>query len=198
MTALVIERVSGQAIEPYLDDLAALRIEVFREYPYLYEGTRAYEARYLQRYAASPRSLVVIARDGQQVVGASTAMPATEHAEDISPVLRAAGYDPEQVYYFGESVLRASYRGRRVGHAFFDAREARARELGFARTAFCAVERPPNHPRRPADYVPHDAFWTGRGYVQHPELRAEFAWRDLDEPAETPKPMLFWMKELAP
>lgn len=197
MTELVIERVSGQAIEPYLEDLAALRIEVFREFPYLYEGTREYESRYLRSYAASPRSLVVIARDGQHVVGASTAMPALEHSEDIAPVLRAGGYDPAEVYYFGESVLRASYRGRRIGHAFFDAREARARELGFEVTTFCAVERPKNHPRRPADYVPHDAFWTKRGYTKRPELRAEFAWRDLDQKAETPKPMVFWTKELS-
>lgn len=196
MSALIIERIAGAEIEPYLSDLAALRIEVFREYPYLYEGTLDYEARYLQGYASSPRSLVVIARDGDQVVGASTAMPLPEHTEDLVPTLEAGGYTPEHVYYFGESVLRASYRGRGIGHAFFDARELRARELGFSVSAFCAVERPEDHPRRPTSYVPHDAFWTKRGYIKRVDMRTEFSWRDLDEANETPKEMVFWVKEL--
>jgi hypothetical protein len=122
MTALgdvVVERVRGAAIEPYLDDLAALRIEVFREYPYLYEGTPEYEQRYLRAYSESPRSVVVLARERGHVVGASTAMPLAEHSEQVAPALAAAGYEPATVYYFGESVLRASYRGRGLGHAFF-------------------------------------------------------------------------------
>jgi GNAT superfamily N-acetyltransferase len=196
MSELVVERVKGAGIEPYLNDLAALRIEVFREFPYLYEGTLEYETRYLRSYARSERSLVVIARDGAEVVGASTALPATEHDEEVAKALRDGGLDPARTYYFGESVLRTQYRGRGIGHAFFDAREARARELGFELAAFCAVERPADHPRRPADYVPHDAFWNKRGYVKHPEIRAELTWRDLDEAEQSKKPMLFWIKRL--
>jgi len=195
MSDLTVESVSGAAIEPYLADLAALRIEVFREYPYLYEGTLEYEAHYLRNYANAPNSLVVIARDGERVVGASTALPLTDHTEDVAPTFVAAGIDPARVYYFGESVLRASYRGRRIGHAFFDAREARAAELGYDLTSFCAVERPADHPLRPANYVPHDAFWTKRGYIKRPDLRTHFAWRDIDERQETDKPMIFWIRE---
>jgi GNAT superfamily N-acetyltransferase len=196
VTGLVIERITGSAIEPYLDALAALRIQVFREYPYLYLGSADYEARYLQSYADSERSLVVIARDGAHVVGASTAMPATEHDDQVAEALQRGGLDPAHVYYFGESVLRAEYRGRGIGHAFFDQREARARELGYRVASFCAVERAADHPRRPADYMPHDAFWTKRGYSKRPTLRADFAWRDLDEAHESKKPMVFWVKQL--
>ena len=58
------------------------------------------------------------------------------------------------------------------------------------------VERPATHPLRPRDYLPHDRFWTKRGYTRRPDLRAEFSWRDLDEAAETPKPMVCWLKPL--
>ena len=197
MSGLTVERLTGPTIEPYLADLAALRIEVFREFPYLYEGTLEYESRYLSSYARSERSIVVLARDGSRVVGASTAMPATEHDEEVATALRDGGIDPATVYYFGESVLRRDYRRRGIGHAFFDQREGRARELGFALAAFCAVVRAPDHPARPTDYVPHDAFWSKRGFVQRPELRAEFAWRDLGETQETRKPMVFWTKQLS-
>ena len=195
MSNVVIERVSGPQLTPYIPALAALRIEVFREFPYLYDGTLEYEARYLQQYQSSERGVIVIARDGAEVVGASTALPLVEQPE-LVPTFTAAGIDPAGVYYFGESVLRGAYRGRGIGHVFFAGREAQALELGFSSTAFCAVERPSTHPRRPADYVPHDAFWSKRGYSKCPELRTQFAWRDLDETSETPKPMVFWRKVL--
>ncbi|MEY4582476.1 MAG: hypothetical protein RL701_7179 [Pseudomonadota bacterium] len=193
---LTVERISGAAIEPYLADLARLRIEVFREFPYLYEGTLDYEARYLRSYARSERSVVAIARAGERVVGASTALPLLEQTEALAPTLAAGGIAPERVYYFGESVLSASYRGRGIGHDFFAAREAGAREFGFDIAAFCAVERPHTHAHRPADYVPHDAFWAKRGYTKRPDLRTEFAWRDLGDTQETTKPMIFWVKDL--
>jgi GNAT superfamily N-acetyltransferase len=196
VSELVIERVTGAAIAPYLDDLAQLRIDVFREFPYLYEGSLDYEARYLHHYAHSERSIVVVARAGARIVGASTALPAPEHQDDVGPALQRAGLDPCVVYYFGESVLRAEFRSRGIGHAFFDQREARARELGFKTAAFCAVERPAQHPKKPAGYRPHDVFWNKRGYTRQAQLRAEFSWRDVDETAETPKPMVFWLKPL--
>lgn len=191
-----IDALNGPDALPYLGDLAALRIEVFREFPYLYEGTLEYEQRYLRSYSEHARSVIVLARDGQQVVGASTAMPLIEHGENMAPVLAKAGLDPEGIYYFGESVLRGPYRGQGIGHAFFDQREAAARKHGFSTTAFCAVIRPSDHPLRPAGYVPHDAFWQKRGYVKRDDIVASFAWRDLGERAETDKPMVFWVKEL--
>jgi len=60
------------------------------------------------------------------------------------------------------------------------------------------VERPTDHPRRPPDYVPLDAFWQKRGYRKHPDFTTTFSWKDLDETTETAKPMTFWIKPLCP
>ena len=65
----------GEAAKPFIPSLAALRIQVFREYPYLYEGDLSYEEKYLQDYSRIPDSVVVLALDGERVVGASTALP---------------------------------------------------------------------------------------------------------------------------
>jgi GNAT superfamily N-acetyltransferase len=190
-----IEAVTGAAIADHLDALAALRIAVFRDYPYLYVGSLAHEQRYLASYARSPDHLIVLARDAGRVVGAATAMPVAQHTEEIAPVLARAGTPAEAVCYFGESVLEPAYRGRGIGRAFFDHRERHARDRGFTVAAFCAVVRPPDHPRRPPGYVPHDAFWTRRGFRERPELTMELRWRDLDDADETAKPMVFWIKE---
>ena len=192
---LRLERVTGAAIGPYLDAVAALRIAVFREYPYLYEGSA--ERRYLASYASSPASLVVLALDGDRAVGASTAMPLVQHSDEVVPPLARAGFVPEQVYYFGESVLAPAYRGRGLGARFFEERERRARELGFAVATFCAVDRPPDHPMRPAGYQPPGALWRRQGFVRRPDIVGHFDWRDVGDAGETRKPMVFWIKELA-
>ncbi len=196
---LRIDRLSGPAILDRLDDLARLRIAVFRDYPYLYEGSMDYERRYLGAYAGSHAAVLVAAFDGECVVGASTAMPMAEAMQECIEPFARAGYDIGKVFYFGESVLLRPYRGQGVGVRFFDEREAAAKShRGIDTAAFCAVERPADHPLRPADYEPLDRFWQKRGYTRHPELVARFHWRDIGEDAETFKPLVFWLKRLAP
>ncbi|MDH4557219.1 GNAT family N-acetyltransferase [Pseudomonas sp. BN417] len=194
-----IRLLQGAAIAPHIDDLARLRLTVFREFPYLYDGTLEYEARYLATYAESPESLFVLALDGERVVGASTGLPMADETEAFQRPFRERGWDPQRIFYFGESVLLPEYRGSGLGVRFFAEREAYARHLGrFEHCAFCAVERPADHPRRPPGYQPLNEFWARRGYHHHPELRTEYHWRDLDEQSESAKPMSFWLKELTP
>ncbi len=190
-----IERKSGAALERHISDLARLRIEVFRDFPYLYDGDFEYEKKYLQTYLDCPESVIVLAFDGDEVVGASTAMPMKHETAEIQKPFLENGYNLDEVFYCSESVLNKNYRGLGIGVKFFDEREAHAAELGgFKHITFCCVQRPENHPRRPADYVSLDAFWTKRGYVKHPELHTEYVWKDLDDTDETAKPMTFWLK----
>ena len=194
MPDLHIETVSGQALLPWLDALARLRIQVFREWPYLYEGSEAYEREYLGMYADSDRSLMVLALDGDQVIGASSALPLVDAEAEFQAPFTARGVALDDVFYFGESVLDARYRGHGLGHRFFDEREAFAGVHGFAITTFCAVQRPADHPARPAHYRPLDAFWQGRGYQRQPGMVTHFPWRDIGATAQTNKPMQFWTR----
>ena len=190
-----LERHSGASLERYVPALARLRIEVFREFPYLYDGDLDYESRYLQTYIRSKGSVIVLALDGDEVVGASTGLPMHHETEEFKRPFIERDYDIEKIFYFGESVLHKAYRGQGLGVQFFTEREAHARKLGsFEITCFCAVQRPDDHPRRPPNYIPLDAFWNKRGYVKHPELHTTFTWQDLDESAPSPKPMVFWLK----
>ena len=67
---------------------------------------------------------------------------------------------------------------------------------GFTHVAFCAVVRGDDHPLRPKDYVPLDAFWARRGYTKADGLVCRLAWKDIDQPVQTEKPMQFWMRAL--
>ena len=186
----------GPAIAPLFDDLAALRIAVFADFPYLYDGDLDYERRYLGRFAAAPGAFVVGAFDGARLVGAATSAPMEQHEDDFAAPLAAAGIAPETVYYCAESVLLPAYRGRGLGHRFFDAREAEARRLGRRHAAFCAVIRPADHPARPEGYRPLDPFWRARGYAPLEGAVARFAWRDRGEVRETEKPLQLWIRAL--
>jgi GNAT superfamily N-acetyltransferase len=192
-----VAALTGRSMVGALDALARLRIAVFRDWPYLYDGTLDYEQTYLAKLAAARGAVIVAAIDGDTVVGCATAAPMVEVGAQLAAPFTARGYDIGRIFYCGESVLLPAYRGRGLGHAFFDHREAQARALGgFAHVAFCAVVRPQDHRLRPTDYVPLDAFWTKRGYAKADGLVTRFAWKDIDQPAETEKPMQFWMREL--
>lgn len=191
-----VETLKGEALVQALDDVARLRISVFAEWPYLYDGDLAYEARYLQTYRDAPNTVLVGAFDGARLVGASTGTPLSDHADDFATAFHTTGLDLSQIFYCAESVLLPAYRGRGIGHRFFDLREEHARSLGFAKSCFCAVIRPADHPARPVDYRPLDSFWRARGYAPLPGVIAHFNWRDLGQGAETPKPLQFWIKDL--
>lgn len=187
---------TGSALEAALDDVARLRIAVFRAFPYLYDGDEGYERRYLDAYRTSPGAIVVGAFDGDRLVGAATGTPLADHADDFGAAFAGTEMPLDTVFYCAESVLLPDYRGHGIGHAFFDARETHARALGFARSAFCAVIRPEDHPARPSGYAPLDPFWRKRGYAPLPGVVATFDWLDVGEDSETAKPMQFWMRDL--
>jgi GNAT superfamily N-acetyltransferase len=196
---VTIEVVSltGKALAAVVPVLAQLRIAVFRHWPYLYDGTMDYETGYLSKFSEAEGAVIVAATDGDTIVGCATAAPLAGVEAEFSAPFRARGWDISRIFYCGESVLLPAYRGRRLGHTFFEHREAQARSLGgFTHMTFCAVVRPPDHPLRPRDYVPLDGFWSRRGYEKIDGMMAHFAWKDIDQSVETAKPMQFWMKDL--
>ena len=145
-----VRRLTGEALGAALEDVAQLRIAVFRAFPYLYDGDAAYERAYLQTYRDSADAILVGAFDG----------------------------------------------ARLVGHAFFDQREAHARDLKRDYSAFCGVIRPADHPLRPSGYAPLDPFWRKRGYAPVDGAIAHYAWKDLDQTDEMDHQLQFWMRAL--
>jgi GNAT superfamily N-acetyltransferase len=194
---IIVVPLTGAALKSALPALARLRITVFRDFPYLYDGTLDYEQTYLTTFAAGAGAICVAAFDGSEIVGASTGAPMAEHAGEFAAPFKAKGYDISKIFYCSESVLLKSHRGHGLGHAFFDQREAHARALGgFTHSTFSSVVRPPDHPLRPKDYQPLDAFWTKRGYAKADGLIGAYTWKDIDQPNETTKQMQFWIKAL--
>ncbi len=197
LTDLSIRTFAGEELTQLIPALAELRIQVFAAYPYLYAGTVAYEKKYLLGFASAPDAVVVAASDAAgRIVGCATGSALTGHHAEFSAPLAAAGYDLASTFYFGESVLDPVWRGRGVGHAFFDARERHAMECGYARACFCAVIREDDDKRKPADYSALDGFWQKRGFQRLPEVEAFYDWPEVADGPSLPHPMAYWMKEI--
>ncbi|WP_026632423.1 GNAT family N-acetyltransferase [Dyadobacter alkalitolerans] len=187
----------GVEIASVVEALGALRITVFHDYPYLYEGSLDYEKDYLQIYVQSERAFLFAVFDNGKMVGATTCIPLTDEAAEVRQPFEDAGFDISTIFYFGESILLPEYRGSGLGHRFFDEREAHARSFGhYNLCCFCSVDRGGHHPAKPADYRPNDAFWIKRGYVKDPALQSTMEWPDIGETASSSKQMIFWIKPI--
>ncbi|WP_199672056.1 GNAT family N-acetyltransferase [Pseudooceanicola sediminis] len=190
-----VEVLTGARLRAALEDVARLRIAVFRDWPYLYDGDLSYEMRYLEAYL-DPSAVVVAALDGQRIVGVATGMAMEAHADDFAAAFADRPEPLSEIFYCAESVLLPEFRGQGLGHAFFDAREDHARALGRRYSAFCAVIRDDDHPLRPADARALGGFWRGRGYAPLPGVTARFDWKDIGTVEHASHELQFWMKAL--
>lgn len=190
-------RLQSQDIKPYLETLGSLRIQVFKEWPYIYEGNLDYEKKYLQRYVQAQNSFVAICFDGSKAIGATTAIDLLEEDESFQEPFLKKNYNLDDIVYFGESILLKEYRGHGIGQLFMNLRLEFANQLPNKKFAsFCAVVRPSTHSLKPAEYRPLDEFWAKNGFAKAPGMLASYSWQDLDQKTETKKQLQFWIKNL--
>ena len=191
-----IKIIHGKEITSYLKELSKLRMTVFREWPYLYDGDMEYEKKYLSRYAMSASSRVILCFDDKKIVGASTCIALEEENDDLKLPLKKEGLDVKDFFYLGESILLNEYRGQGFYKSFFQLREQRARELGYKMSCFCAIDRDSAHPDRPINAVELAPVWRHFGYTPLENVKMSFTWKDINEEKESKKTLSVWFKDL--
>ncbi len=65
----------GEKVADLIPEIAALRIEVFAEYPFLYAGDYEYEKLYLKKFTAMKDAIVVACFDHNTLIGIATGYP---------------------------------------------------------------------------------------------------------------------------
>lgn len=189
---------SGSQARVYLEDIAALRIKVFCEWPYLYDGNLDYERKYLNSYFSSDKSYIVLAVDNNElIVGAATAiwLPNAEPPFQLPFIQHNIAVNT--VCYYGESVLLPEFRGRGIGREFMLRRERFAKSISSVSScAFCAVIRDINHQKRDVKYGSLEDFWRGIGFKKAHGMFATFSWKDIGDTNESDKLLQFWIKSI--
>lgn len=193
----ITERIlTGAAITEALNGLEMLRLDIFLEYPYLYDGNRDDELKYLGSYAEAPDSCVILAHVGDAVIGAVTGMPLIHEDDRIRDAFAGALFPLNETYYVGELLFRPDYRNCGLGRRLLARLESHIRSLGYRRLTCATVERPDDHSLRPHDYIPIARFLARTCFVRLPGVTTHFIWRETDGVTRDHS-MQFWIKELS-
>ncbi|MCI5052765.1 MAG: GNAT family N-acetyltransferase [Simkaniaceae bacterium] len=175
-------------VTPHIPHLAELRMEVFREYPYLYDGELEYEMAYLSQYQEAERSFFVLAKEGDRVIGAISGIPVEESFDGCKDAFETRGLDSSKTLYLGEIVLQKSYRMNHIGTELYRAFENFAREAGYTSIAACMVVK------EKSTFV--DVAAAHRGFKKIEGFVGEYEWKEVGAEESTMHPMQFWIKEL--
>ncbi len=186
----------GKEISAVVEDLAELRIHIFKYFPYLYEGNKVFEHEYLNKYVESDCSFLFTIWDNEKLVGATTCIALKDEAPEVIEPFEMAILDVSSIIYFGESILLNKYRNLGYGKLFMQKRVEFAQSFSWCKAVyFCSVERAENHPLKPKGYKSLHKFWSTQGFYPT-ELSTIFEWKDIGEKIETEKKMNFWMKPI--
>lgn len=184
----------GKEIIPYIKDLARLRIEIFREFPYLYDGSIEYEEKYLSKFSKVDEAYVVLVFENNNVIGAFTGIPIRYENDTVRDHIPQ--HTIEDSYYLSEIVLQRKYRGKGIGVKLLHQLEEKVISLAkYKRLYFASVIRPNNHPLKPREYKSLDSFWLTNGYTPTP-LICTMSWKEISESKETEKSLAIWEKEI--
>jgi ribosomal protein S18 acetylase RimI-like enzyme len=194
--AITEQMLTGYAVKDCLNEIASLRIEIFREFPYLYDGLREDELNYLKLYSDAPEAFVVIVSDAEKVVGAATGIPLCHENRELSDPFVGTAYPVDEIFYVGELLFYPAYRNRGLGLRLVAQIVQQISFLGTYRYLTCVtVVRTDDHPLRPADYIPIDRFLAHTGFKLLPGITTSFTWLETDG-VKRSHPMNFWIKEL--
>jgi GNAT superfamily N-acetyltransferase len=187
---------SGADVADALDDLATLRLAIFPEYPYLYQGRREDELTYLATYAEAPDACAILAYDGLTVIGVATGMPLFHEDAQMLDAFAGTTFTLNEIYYVGELLFRPAYRNCGLGQKLLARLEHYIQSLGTYRKLTCAtVVRPEDHPMRPFDYIPITRFLARTGFTRLSGVTTSFMWLETDDVKQN-HPMQFWIKNL--
>jgi GNAT superfamily N-acetyltransferase len=191
---ITYQLLQGEKIQDFIEEIARLRIEIFREFPYLYDGNYEYETKYLKKFADIDESIVVLALDENKVIGAFTSLPMRFEQEGVKQEIPSDWI--KNAFYLSEIVLEKTYRKQGIGRTMFQLMLDRINTLQkYNRILFASIEREENHPFKPKDYTSNDEIWIKQGFQKTP-YRSTISWKEINEVTESSKELSIWEKEI--
>lgn len=183
----------GEEARPYKNDIAKIRTEMFREFPYLYDGSEEYEKEYLETYFKCPKALVILAFVNGKVRGFSSSIPLDSENDEITQPFRDSNIDMADYYYIGEVMLRPELQKMGLTHKFYGFHFDAFLKGGYKAATFLTVQRDADHPQRPKDYTPIDGICKYFGFRKDPKLIGEMEWKRVDTGKDEINTVDYWV-----
>jgi len=183
----------GTQIKLIEKSFADLRITIFREYPYLYEGDLPTEKQYFAMFGDN--TLCIIAKDRSKVVGMIIGTPLQDIFKRLLEPL--AEVSIEKMFYLADILVVKSYRGQRIGHTLFELFEKEVRKIGcFTSIIIREILKSPGDQAKPSDYRSLDSFWDKRGFKKMEGISQQEQWTVIGDDTTSSHTMIYQVKNL--
>lgn len=197
-----IKVLTHKELEPLLPFVAQLRVDIFKNYPYLYDGDIQEEMDDLQKYAQDDNSALAIAYRNDTPIGflgGSDLTAYSWHFENSVPdMFKNAGLNPQEYYYFTDVIILPEHRGNGLSPQLFKALEKYAQNKGSNGSCFI-TEHHENHPLKPDNHKSLVPLWNGLNYKKSTLITyASWPTHQADGTIKQERhPLVFWFKNLA-
>ncbi len=200
-TQYQIKSFKGKEILPFIDELGSLRVKIFREFPYLYDGDLETERRYMSGFANSNKSVLIAVFLQEQMVGfiigtaLDSGLPITADAHDL---FSSKNLPVNNYYYIGDLVLLEEHRSFGLATKLLKLIETFAADNGYCSTCFLTVFREPDHPLKPKGYKDTARLWEFRK-TKKMNLSISYPWRTFISESESvmlQNTLDFWEKDI--
>jgi hypothetical protein len=201
------KQLSGWQITPYISAIGQLIMDGYTEWPYLYQGSSEEMHEYIQkRYIEVPDSIVWAAfnpNDEDELIGVAMGVPLSKAPSHyLTPFKSGTCLNTplEQVFYWGELVIKPKYRQKHLANDLCNAAVSQSiKTKNYKAIAFCTIDRQPdfrlNH-LKPANYFCTDSWFEKLGFAKYPELTLDGVWCLVGEETISKNPMGYWIKKL--
>jgi len=196
-----VEILIGNNASRYIDLVAKLRLEYFKEFPYLYEGNIEYEKKYVTGYTLDKKSMIAVVKINGEVAGISTGIPLISDSEivaDIKKGFQKKEINIDEYYYYGEVIILPKFRGLGLSRKLFEAQDKIVKEWGFRHVYILTVIRENNHPLKPKNYKSPDVLWKRLGFLQI-DKTVSYHWSTIQKDGSVKNnenTLQFWIKNL--
>jgi GNAT superfamily N-acetyltransferase len=175
---ITFEVVKGAQIKSIEQSFANLRISIFREYPYLYQGDLLTEKQYFDMFGDN--TICVIAKDGSAIVGIIIGTPLQEVFKRLLEPLTEAPI--EKMFYLADILVLKSYRGQQIGHTLYQLFEKEVQKTGlFTNILIREIFKSPDDPKKPSDYYSLDLFWNKKGFKKMEGITQQDQWKAIGD-----------------
>ncbi|MFA8450044.1 MAG: GNAT family N-acetyltransferase [Bacteroidales bacterium] len=190
-----IDFLKKEQIKEVIPFLSKLRIKIFKEYPYLYDGDLEYEKEYLNTYANSKNAFVISLSLNNRIIGACTAIPLLEEVDEFKTPLTKENYKIEELFYIGEIILEKEFRNCGKGKELMQTAITYIKNNypKYKKIIICTVNRDNNSYPIPNEYKDLKYLWEKFNFKKLERPIAYFSWKEINETEESLKPMNFWI-----
>ena len=184
----------GLSVSPYLKDIAKLRIDTLKDFPYLYKGELEKEIEHLEKtYLASNDSWFLLYLSSTGVIGGIGITPLDMLPSDIKEPFIINGLNIHDYMYIGEAMLLRDYRDRGLFKNMLSFAEKQAKFAGKKNTVFSYVEREKMNDRYKRA---GDSLWEKFGYSKITNDPIEKKWMRSDTRKIETNRLFLWEKQV--